>query len=73
MIGGIMEKRFNYFVYRILFIAVFVFCIENIFSQDLHFSQYFNSQLLTNPANTGFEPDADNRLGINYRNQWAAI
>lgn len=42
-------------------------------SQDLHFSQFMNSPLLTNPANTGFIPDGDYRLGINYRNQWASI
>jgi type IX secretion system PorP/SprF family membrane protein len=41
--------------------------------QDLHFSQWFNAPLLTNPANTGFIPDADYRLGANYRNQWSAI
>jgi len=42
-------------------------------SQDLHFSQFFNSPLLTNPANTGFIPDGDYRLGVNYRNQWASV
>ena len=42
-------------------------------AQDLHFSQYFNSPLTTNPANTGFIPDGDYRLGINYRNQWSTI
>ncbi|HEY0356155.1 MAG TPA: PorP/SprF family type IX secretion system membrane protein [Flavisolibacter sp.] len=42
-------------------------------AQDLHFSQYFNSPLTTNPANTGFIPDGDYRLGINYRNQWSSI
>ncbi|HEX6915021.1 MAG TPA: PorP/SprF family type IX secretion system membrane protein [Chitinophagaceae bacterium] len=42
-------------------------------AQDLHFSQYFNSPLLVNPANTGFAPDVDWRVGINYRNQWASI
>lgn len=41
--------------------------------QDLHFSQYFNSPLTTNPANTGFIPDGNYRVGINYRNQWASI
>lgn len=41
--------------------------------QDLHFSQYFNSPLTTNPANTGFIPDADYRMGIHYRNQWSNI
>lgn len=41
--------------------------------QDLHFSQFMNSPLLTNPANTGFMPEGDYRLGVNYRNQWSAI
>lgn len=44
-----------------------------VFGQDLHFSQFFNSPLTTNPANTGFIPDGDYRLGVNYRNQWSAI
>lgn len=43
------------------------------YAQDLHFSQYFNAPLLINPANTGFAPDVDWRVGINYRNQWANI
>ncbi|HEX2535985.1 MAG TPA: PorP/SprF family type IX secretion system membrane protein, partial [Chitinophagaceae bacterium] len=42
-------------------------------AQDLHFSQFMNSPLTTNPANTGFIPDGDYRLGVNYRNQWSAI
>ena len=43
------------------------------FSQDLHFSQFMNSPLATNPANTGFMPEGDYRLGVNYRNQWSSI
>jgi type IX secretion system PorP/SprF family membrane protein len=42
-------------------------------AQDLHFSQFMNSPLLTNPANTGFMPDGDYRLGANYRNQWGSV
>ena len=42
-------------------------------AQDLHFSQFFNSPLTTNPANTGFIPDGDYRLGMNFRNQWSSI
>ena len=41
--------------------------------QDLHFSQFMNSPLTTNPANTGFMPEGDYRIGINYRNQWSSI
>ena len=43
------------------------------FAQDLHFSQFFNSPLSTNPANTGFIPAADYRLGAHYRDQWTSI
>ncbi len=42
-------------------------------AQDLHFSQYFNAPLLVNPANTGFNPDYDYRIGGNFRNQWAGV
>ncbi len=61
---------------RIYFCLLFVmglFVQLVVKAQDLHFSQYFNSPLLTNPANTGFIPDGDYRVGINYRNQWANI
>lgn len=45
----------------------------NSYAQDLHFSQYFNAPLLVNPANTGFNPDYDFRVGGNYRSQWANV
>jgi type IX secretion system PorP/SprF family membrane protein len=46
---------------------------NDLFAQDLHFSQFFNSPLSTNPANTGFIPNSDYRVGANYRDQWATI
>ncbi len=59
---------------KILFFAIcnlpFAFSLQ---AQDLHFSQFFNSPLTTNPANTGFIPDADYRMGANYRNQWSSV
>lgn len=42
-------------------------------AQDLHFSQFMNSPLTTNPANTGFIPEADYRIGIQYRSQWTSV
>ena len=42
-------------------------------AQDLHFSQYYNNPLLINPANTGFNPDYDYRMGGSYRNQWTSV
>ena len=62
---------------RIKKIIVLVVCAFSFapcaIGQDLHFSQFMNSPLLTNPANTGFIPDGDYRLGANYRNQWASV
>src|SRR5262249_19606156 len=54
-------------------LIVLIISGSNGFTQDLHFSQYFNSPLTTNPANTGFIPDGNYRLGINFRDQWASI
>lgn len=63
----------NFISILILMSAIELISFTHISAQDLHFSQYFNAPLLTNPANTGFEPEADWRAGINYRNQWAGI
>ncbi len=57
----------------VLFLLAFLLLLQKGYSQDLHFSQFMNSPLLTNPANTGFQPDGDYRLGVNYRNQWSNI
>lgn len=56
----------------IIFFLSLVFT-ASLHAQDLHFSQFFNNPLLTNPANTGFIPDADYRLGASYRNQYSNI
>src|ERR1700712_3516869 len=59
---------------NIVMIACYIgLMAQTVNAQDLHFSQWFNSPLTTNPANTGFIPDADYRLGANYRNQWSSI
>lgn len=42
-------------------------------AQNLHLSQFFNAPLLTNAANAGFIPEADFRIGANYRSQWASL
>ena len=55
------------------FICISIFAVQAAYAQDLHFSQFFNNPLLTNPANTGFIPDADYRLGASYRNQYSNI
>lgn len=60
-------------IIKIVFLFFSVSGLEEAFGQDLHFSQFFNNPLLTNPANTGFIPDADYRLGASYRDQYSNI
>ncbi len=60
-------------VKKILFIIIFLAGELAVCAQDLHFSQFYNSPLSINPANTGFMPDADFRIGAQYRNQWSSI
>ena len=57
----------------VIFIVALFLVTTKVRAQDLHFSQFFNNPLLTNPANTGFIPDADYRLGVSYRNQYSNI
>ena len=56
----------------ILLATIYLLLNTSSYSQDLHFTQYNNAPLLTNPANTGFSPECDFRIGINSRTQWAA-
>ena len=64
-----MKTRINCLV-----AAVVAMCTTTTsYAQDLHFSQFFNSPLSTNPANTGFIPGGDYRLGVNFRDQWSSI
>lgn len=69
MKSGLKKKKLQKIIFALC--TCFVYVQAN--AQDLHFSQYFNAPLLVNPANTGFAPDVDWRIGGNYRNQWASI
>lgn len=57
-------------IVRYVLLLLFAAHYSSLTAQDLHFSQWFNSPLTTNPANTGFIPDADYRIGANYRSQY---
>ena len=64
-----MKQSFKFILLLLMMIAAAVYTK----AQDLHFSQFMNSPLVTNPANTGFIPDGDYRIGINFRNQWSSV
>ena len=58
-------------------LLLFFFSLIILFSQkgkaqDIHFSQFFTSPLLLNPANTGFF-NCDYRFTANYRSQWHSV
>jgi type IX secretion system PorP/SprF family membrane protein len=42
------------------------------YAQDIHFSQFYETSILRNPALTGVFSD-DYKIGVAYRNQWSSI
>lgn len=56
-----------------LFAGMIACAPVGLMAQNLHFSQFFNAPLLTNAANAGFIPEADYRIGANYRSQWTNL
>lgn len=46
-----------------------LFCVNSLFAQGLHFTQFFSTPLHFNPAQTGHF-DADYRIGGNFKQQW---
>ena len=69
---NILNQLSNRKSFQVLFSITLLFSYCNFLqAQDLHFAQYINSPLLNNPANTGFSPECDFRVGLNHRNQWA--
>lgn len=66
-----LAKR--YYTYILTSIVILLSIHNKATAQGMHFSQYFNAPMLLNPANTALMSDADYRLGINYRNQWASV
>ena len=56
-----------------ILVSFLTLCGFSAMGQSMHFSQYYNAPQLINAANTGLLPSDDFRLGLNYRNQWAAV
>lgn len=57
---------------RLLLIIILGLSITITNAQDIHFSQYFNTPLITNPAFTGVF-GGDQRAMLIYRNQWSSV
>lgn len=53
-------------------ILIIIVCRFACFGQDIHFTQYYATPLVFNPAATGLF-DENLRLSNNYRTQWSAV
>lgn len=58
--------------YTLGLIFILLVCRIASFGQDIHFTQYYATPLVFNPAATGLF-DEDIRLSNNYRTQWSAV
>ncbi len=52
--------------------GLFKLCVGELYSQDLHFSQFLYNHQSANPALVSFY-DGDHRFGANYRHQWLSV
>jgi type IX secretion system PorP/SprF family membrane protein len=59
-------------IHASLIIIICSFLPYKLKAQDAQFSQFYNSPLFINPSLTGAF-DGNNRVFINYRNQWSSI
>ncbi len=53
-------------------IVLFLLGCSNAMAQDIHFSQFYETAVLRNPALVGIFSD-DYKMGVVYRNQWSSI
>ena len=56
---------------RFLMLCCLLCCIDAC-AQDIHFSQFYETAILRNPALTGIFSD-DYKIGVVYKNQWSSI
>jgi|AntAceMinimDraft_17_1070374.scaffolds.fasta_scaffold02406_2 type IX secretion system PorP/SprF family membrane protein len=57
---------------KILVFAGMLILVNLSFAQDIHFSQFYETQLYLNPSSSGVF-NGDQRVIANYRNQWPSI
>lgn len=57
---------------KLILFTLIVLYGSNLWSQDIHFSQFFSAPLYTNPANAG-NYVGDYRFVLNNKNQWNAF
>lgn len=58
---------------NILLSILILLSFAQVQAQDIHFSQYYNTPSLLNPANTALMPEFDYSAGVIFRNQWLQV
>jgi type IX secretion system PorP/SprF family membrane protein len=66
-----MRSRLLYKKYLLSLLSL-ILVVQGVFSQDLHFSQFFEAPLLRNPSLAGIFT-GDYRVQLVYRDQWNSI
>ncbi len=70
LVNTIIEFKINHI--KLFILIGLLIQLNNLNAQEIHFSQFYSTPIITNPANTGTS-DNDFRIANNYRNQWASI
>lgn len=65
-------QKFKKYTYKIFAAVLCLQVSQLVFSQDIHFSQFYFNPAAFNPAQTGFFP-GDYRVITNYKSQWKSI
>lgn len=65
-------NKYPYIISIPVFLFMFCFFIQDIKTQDVHFSQFYAAPLLLNPAMNG-HIEGKFRLNLNYKRQWTGI
>ncbi|MFY8137713.1 MAG: PorP/SprF family type IX secretion system membrane protein [Flavobacteriales bacterium] len=63
-----MMKRL---IYHVMLLLLFLVAIMETYAQDVHFSQFFNTPLIQNPAMAGAINNFE--ANVNYRSQWSSV
>lgn len=70
--GSVYAIRYTLYAVRSTLYVFFALNAPTAFSQDIHFSQFFNTPYALNPANIGLF-DGDYRVGGVFRQQWRSV
>ncbi len=63
--------KIRIYINRILILATFISTNAKLIAQDMHFSQFRETPMLINPAQTSLNKDV--RVILNYKNQWRSV